>query len=460
MGIPPNDAESPALRSARRVRAWLIALNAGLLLAALALGIAWSSRRALFLAALVPVAFVPFSFARLRLHRALERALATRPRLVAVLAGAGIVFDVILVAQLLTGRASSSPWILSGPGVNWIGPVWFSAHGLLFLGYAIAGAIRSASRLARRLWERFAPPASHEDARWDGSVESPARREFLQRAGLVGAGVPFFVSLSGVPLSYDLRVEEHEIELPHWPPSLDGFRVVHLSDIHVGGGMDRPRLLHMAELTNSCRPDLVAHTGDFLTHRTGDFDAPLYEALAQIRARHGQWACLGNHDYDDPDRFTRRLAVAGVAVLRDGHTVIDVDGQPLEISGAEYVSRGAPRRDVYARLVSSWPRRSDAPRLLLNHDPSAFADLPDACADLVLSGHTHGGHVGIQLGRDSAVTVVGLVGIPDQGLFSRGDMRLFVTRCVGFYGYPMRVGIPPEVALLVLRAPRPKGTVA
>jgi predicted MPP superfamily phosphohydrolase len=71
-----------------------------------------------------------------------------------------------------------------------------------------------------------------------------------------------------------------------------------------------------------------------------------------------------------------------------------------------------------------------------------------------LSGHTHGGHVGVQLGRDHALTVVGLFGVPDQGVFRRGDMRLFVTRCVGFYGYPMRLGIPPEIALLTLRAPR------
>jgi predicted MPP superfamily phosphohydrolase len=73
----------------------------------------------------------------------------------------------------------------------------------------------------------------------------------------------------------------------------------------------------------------------------------------------------------------------------------------------------------------------------------------------VLSGHTHGGHVGIQLGPSRALTVVGLLGLPDQGLFARGDMRMFVTRCVGFYGYPMRVGIPPEIAVLVLRAPGP-----
>ena len=73
------------------------------------------------------------------------------------------------------------------------------------------------------------------------------------------------------------------------------------------------------------------------------------------------------------------------------------------------------------------------------------------CALPILSGHTHGGHVGVQLSRDFALTVVGLMGIPDQGIFRRPDMTLYVTRCVGFYGYPMRLGIPPEIALLTIR---------
>jgi uncharacterized protein len=243
------------------------------------------------------------------------------------------------------------------------------------------------------------------------------------------------------------------VVVPGWPRELDGLRVVHLSDIHVGGGMNRERLQRVAELTNACRPDLVAHTGDFLTHRSGDFDAPLYEALARVRAPLGQWACLGNHDYDDPERLVRRLADAGVTVLRDRMTRIAVAGRALEIGGSEFAFGAGGRAARYERLVASWTPRDGSPRLLLNHDPIAFTWVPEQAADLVLSGHTHGGHVGVQLGASHAITVIGLLGLPDQGLFARGDMRLFVTRCVGFYGYPMRVGIPPEIAVLVLRTP-------
>jgi predicted MPP superfamily phosphohydrolase len=277
------------------------------------------------------------------------------------------------------------------------------------------------------------------------------RRRFLQQAGVAGAGAPFLISFSGVKLSYDFRVEERDVVLPHWPRRLDGLRVVHLSDIHVGGNMNRQRLNTIVELTNRARPELVLHTGDFLTHRSGDFDAPLYEALARIRAPLGQWACLGNHDFDSPDRLVRSLQGAGVVTLRNRITTIPLDGALLEIGGCDFRFSGL-NGDAYARIVSAWPRSAGVPRLLLVHDPRAFASLPVECADLVLSGHTHGGHIGVQIDRDHAITVVALAGIPDQGIFRRGDLTLFVTRCVGFYGYPMRLGIPPEIAVLTLRS--------
>jgi hypothetical protein len=199
---------------------------------------------------------------------------------------------------------------------------------------------------------------------------------------------------------------------------------------------------------------MVVHTGDFLTHRSGEFDAPLYEALARIRAPYGQWACLGNHDFDAPDRLVHRLEGAGVIVLRDTVVTVSVQGQPLEIAGLDYVFGDRDRRAWYTQLMCVWPSRTATPRLLLNHDPRAFALFPAECAHLVLSGHTHGGQVGVQWGKESALTVVGLLGVPDQGVFHRRDMTLYVTRCVGFYGYPMRLGIPPEIALLTLRAPQ------
>ncbi|HUI26968.1 MAG TPA: metallophosphoesterase [Candidatus Kryptonia bacterium] len=436
---------SRATASARLVGVAQLLLNGILLLAGVWLYRS-GLRLAMFLVALVPLAFVPFSYARVRLQRLIEQH-CPRP-LVWFTTVIGLSFDTIMVAQMLSARQMQQPPILYARGVMWIGTVWFSAHALLLLGYAIAGFARLASWPVRLMLAPVPPPAL------DTRRVSIGRRELLQKAGLFGAALPFGVSLSGVSLSYDFRVEQREITLPFWPATLDGLRIVHLSDIHVGGAMDRRRLRRVATLANQCRPDLVLHTGDFLTHRAGDFDAPLYDALARIHAPHGQWACLGNHDFDDPRRLERRLRDSGVTVLRDRVITLSVRGQALEIAGIDFQFDRTQRGALIQQIIASWGPRRRVPRILLDHDPTTFAALPAECADLVLSGHTHGGHIGVQLDSSHAITVVGLAGLPDQGVFTRGDMRMYVTRCVGFYGYPMRIGIPPEIALLVLRARR------
>jgi predicted MPP superfamily phosphohydrolase len=427
------------------VRLWLGAAHVFLLTVAAVLASRYPTR-AVVLLLLVPIAFTPFAYARLRV---LDRCIAivsaharSRSALIA-LAVVGCVADAVTLTQLLTARSPVDLPLVHAPGITWVGPVWFSTHVLWLAGHLIsAGAVAIGGRTRRVLdWLIATPP--------DGLPASPERRVALQQIGLLGVGAPFAVSLSGVSMSYDFRVDEHEIVIPNWPRALDGLRVAHLSDIHVGGAMNRERLLRIAALTNEARPDLVIHTGDFLTHRSSDFDAPLYEALAQISADLGQWACLGNHDYDNPERLVRQLRDAGVRTLRNALATLALNGTELEVAGLDFAR--ARSADIFARMMAGWRARDGHARLLLNHDPSGFASLPQGCADLVCSGHTHGGHVGVQLGK-SALTVVGMIGIPDQGLFERGAMRLFVTRCVGFYGYPIRLGIPPEIALLTLRA--------
>ncbi len=431
-----------ASASYRRLRRWQYALNLFLILGVLAMGLLFY-RRALYFSLFVPVGFVPFSYARLRLHAGLERVWGSARHLPQFALWFGLGCDAILAAQFLTARWSDALPVLHAPGISWLGAIWYSAHLLLAFGYLVLDGWT----LGRRGLHRLLPPTA------PAGLPSPDRRRFLQQAGVLGVATPFAFSASGIKTSYDFQVEERELVLPHWPPALDGLRVAHLSDIHVGGYMNRRRLLHMAALTNSAGADVVLHTGDFLTHRVGDFDIPLYEALAQIRAPYGQWACLGNHDFDNPTHLVSLLRQAGVATLRNELVSLSIDGHRLDIVGLDYFLRipgSLPER--YASVLRTWP--SQAPRLLLNHDPRGFALLPAGCADLVLSGHTHGGHVGLQLGQDTLVSVVGILGIPDQGIFQRGDMRMFVTRCVGFYGYPMRLGIAPEIALLTLRAPR------
>lgn len=429
---------SPDPHWVRWTRLWLAAITGGLLFFGVFAG-HWYSRPLLVIVALVVLTMWPFGHARLWVLRHLDRGFAMTPPLGLALAAVAASCDAVMLVQLLKARSHDDLLWVGGGAASWIGPVWFSSHAIIFCALGVAGPVRRSREWLRR--RRDPPPQP--------SLE---RREFLRGVGRVGVGLPFAISLTGVETSYAFRVEEREIRLGNLPPRLDGLRVAHLSDIHVGGAMDLDKLMHVARLTNAAGVDLVLHTGDFLTHRPPGFDEPLYEALATVRAPYGQWACLGNHDYDDPQRIVRRLGASGVEVLRDRLITIEVRGEALEIGGLEFGFYGAGRAGRHAAAIARWPARSAAPRLILLHDPSAFAQLPEGCADLVLSGHTHGGHVGLQLAADSALTVVGMLGIPDQGVFTRQDMKLYVTRCVGFYGYPMRLGIPPEIAVLTLRA--------
>jgi predicted MPP superfamily phosphohydrolase len=123
---------------------------------------------------------------------------------------------------------------------------------------------------------------------------------------------------------------------------------------------------------------------------------------------------------------------------------------PVQILGADWASR--ERRARLTALLERHPRRAGALRLLLLHDPSAFHDLPDGAADLVLSGHTHGGQVGlVSFGFDW--TVLSRSRWPDHGLFARGASRLYVHRGSGFYGFPLRLGVPGEASVLEVVVP-------
>src|SRR6185503_18498723 len=234
------------------VRRWLLGLNALVLLAGLVLG-ATGARRGFFLAALVPLALAPFSYARWRLHRTLDAAVGAvgwPPRL---LAAVGIACDVVLIVQLVTARTPDVLPALQGPVLVWFGPVWFSAHVLLLAGYGLVGIARIVHRLLRRSWTLVTPALRSDDRAPADAPDAMGRRAFLQHMGVAGVALPFAASASGVSISYDFRVEEREIAVPGWPRALDGLRVVHLSDIHVGAGMTRERLLRVAELTNACR---------------------------------------------------------------------------------------------------------------------------------------------------------------------------------------------------------------
>lgn len=232
----------------------------------------------------------------------------------------------------------------------------------------------------------------------------------------------------------------------------DHLRIVQLTDPHLGPFMSEARLRSICERAVKEAPDLVLLTGDFLTMESQASAEPLMRALGPLSALPGKvFACLGNHDHEAPEIVRKALAHNGIPCLVDDERIIDTRLGPISILGADFVWTDRARH--LQELCLRFPRQPSLPRLLLLHDPGAFRHVPAGTADLTLSGHTHGGHVGL-LSLGIEATIVSLVArLPDQGLFARGKDRLYVHRGTGHYGFPLRVLVPAEESLLELSLP-------
>ncbi len=224
-------------------------------------------------------------------------------------------------------------------------------------------------------------------------------------------------------------------------------RLAQLTDPHLGAFQSAARLRRIVERIVARRPDLVLLTGDFLTMESQAAERELAYALAPLVALPGRaFACRGNHDLEAPETVARALEAAGVRLLIDDAALVETDAGRVQLVGLDHHFHDVSAR--IRRTLAANPRAPDALRLVLLHDPGAFARLPDGEADLVLSGHTHGGQLGlVSLGLPWTV-LSALTKIPDHGPWAHGRNRLYVHRGTGHYGFPIRLGVPAEESVL------------
>jgi len=242
-----------------------------------------------------------------------------------------------------------------------------------------------------------------------------------------------------------LRVRTLDVAIPGLGAAFDGYRIVQLSDLHVGSLCPRERVDAWVDRANALGPDLVALTGDYVTSGTA-FHEDIAGALGRLEARDGVAAVMGNHDYfGDGEPLVRLMREAGIQVLRNEHTEIARGADRLTLAGVDDVWT---RRADVGRTVAG--RDPEIPLVVLAHDPALFPRFAARGAALVLSGHTHWGQLAAPL-RPTRHNLARLAYRFHAGVYREGGATLYVHPGMGTTGPPVRLGAAPEITVIRLR---------
>jgi len=297
------------------------------------------------------------------------------------------------------------------------------------------------------------------------------RSQFLQKAGLVSGGILFGGLFTGMlKWAYDFKIRKQLVSLPALPRAFKGWKIVQVSDIHLGSWASKHPLEEAIERINELKPDLIFFTGDLVNYKT-DEAFRFEDTLAKLKARQGIFAILGNHDYGDYTRWPSKAAKEqnmtdlydfydrlGWNLLNNQNQVYNGGDGKLAVIGVE--NWGAHGRfPKYGDIDKALSGARDADvKLLLSHDPSHWETTISKNyqdIDLTFSGHTHGFQFGIEVGKlkwSPAQWVYKYwAGMYENPLAKNKAQRLYVNRGLGTVGYPGRVGILPEITLFELQ---------
>lgn len=262
---------------------------------------------------------------------------------------------------------------------------------------------------------------------------------------------------------FRFKTRTYQVHSDNLPAAFDGFRIVQLSDMHLGSFFGNRRAVQKGlKKVMDATPDLIVFTGD-LVNNFADEARPFIADLSKLHAPFGKYAILGNHDYADYSTWdsagakaeNKRLLYqlhkeAGFRLLLNESVQLEKEGQYLILAGVE--NWGKPPFHQYGDLNKAFENRNKSTfSVLLSHDPSHWKAqvLPDTTIDLTLSGHTHGMQLGIDLPFFKWSPVK--LRYPEwAGLYQAGKQWLNVNRGFGYIGFPGRLGIKPEISVIEL----------
>lgn len=254
-------------------------------------------------------------------------------------------------------------------------------------------------------------------------------------AGVVGGTAAWGVAYE----RHHLGATEAALPVSGLPDALNGVRIALLTDIHHSALVGAEDIQAAVNLTLSLRPDLIVLGGDYVTFADQKYMGPVAELLAPLRAPHGVFAILGNHD--DDKNMPAALARHKFEVLKDDRTRVELRGEALELAGIRFWTR---RPAAIENVVGD----AKDTVVLLAHDPRRLTEAAMLKVPAVLSGHTHGGQVvlpGVGALAKARFPVL-------EGLGRKDHTSIFVSRGIGTVYVPIRINCPPEVALVTLKS--------
>lgn len=335
--------------------------------------------------------------------------------------GLGLAMPLMMLLMRALPRAALAP-------PAWVVFVWMGAAFGLFL-------FTLPAEIARQL------------ASATGLIADPSRRQWFHRAlalGIGGGGLAFTALAVRTALDR-VAVRTVRVPLAKLPPSMEGYTIVQLTDVHVGPTIGRDFIAQMVAQVNALAPDAVVITGDLVdgsVAELGVHTAP----LAGLRAKHGVFFVTGNHEYySGVDEWLAELARLGVRVLRNERVSLGDGAASIDLAGVDDWSARRHGEGHGADLPRALHGRDESREVvLLAHQPKAVAEAAARGVGLVLSGHTHGG----QLWPFSYLVKL------DQpilaGLHKVGATWAYVSEGTGYWGPPMRLGTHGEITKVVL----------
>lgn len=283
--------------------------------------------------------------------------------------------------------------------------------------------------------------------------------------GLLAGFLPFFVIVYAIfKGAYKYKVYRVEVSHKELPEAFNGYKIIHISDLHLGSFNYRYRILERAvNIINELEADIIFFTGDLVNNYSWELNG-WDKVLKKLSAKTGKYAILGNHDYGDYSKWDSPEAKSenfeeiksfydkiDFKLLLNESVTLKRDNQEIAIAGVE--NWGLPPFRQDGDLLNALNNIEDIPfKILLSHDPTHWDEEVIKYTDvaLTLSGHTHGMQAGIN--------IMGKQWSPIKykykrwaGLYTVENQNLYVTRGLGWLGFPGRMGMRPEITLITLK---------